>query len=112
MLRRIHLLIAGIAAMVVSPVHAACPYPEEVSVPDGTTATNEDMLNGQAFVKQYMAEMEAYLDCLDQEETTLPEKQTSEAKTLHRQRHNAAIDQMEAVAARFNEQIRAYKQVN
>jgi hypothetical protein len=104
--------MAGLAAIAVAPVYAACTYPQEVSIPDGATATNEDMLNGQTLVKQYMAEMESYLDCLDQEETTIPENQTPEAKQLHVQRHNSAVDAMEAMAASFNEQIRAYKQAN
>ncbi len=52
-------------------VFAACPYPENVIVPDGATATTDDMENGQTRIKQYMAEMEAYLDCLDQEEANL-----------------------------------------
>ena len=112
MLRNNLFLIVGIAAIVISPSHAACNYPEEARIPDGATATTEDMVNAQALVKQFMADMEAYLECLDQEEASIPEKQTPEAKALHLQRHNAAVDTMEAVAAQFNEQIRAFKKVN
>jgi hypothetical protein len=112
MLRNNRFLIAGIAAIVISPSHAACNYPEEVKIPDGATATTEDMVNAQTLVKQFMADMETYLDCLDQEEATIPEKQTPEAKALHLQRHNEAVDAMEAVAAQFNEQILAYKKAN
>jgi hypothetical protein len=106
------LLIAAITTFFVSPLHAVCPYPEEVTVPDGATASSDEMVNGQALVKQFMAEMEDYLDCLDREEATIPEKQTPEAKVLHVQRHNAAVDAMEKVAAKFNEEIRAYKTAN
>ena len=106
------LLISGIALIVNSLAFAACPFPKEVSVPDGATATTDEMVEAQARVKQYMAEMEGYLDCLDREEASISEKQTPEAKALHVQRHNAAVDAMESVAAQFNEQIRAYKQVN
>jgi len=112
MLRNNLFLITGIAAIVISPSHAACNYPEEAIIPDGATATTEDMINAQTRVKQYMEEMEAYLECLDQEEATVVEKQTPEAKTLHVQSHNTAVDAMETVAAEFNEQIRAYKKVN
>jgi hypothetical protein len=112
MLKLDALLLTGIAAFFISPLQAACPYPEEVVVPEGVTATNEEMVNGQALVKQYMAEMEDYLDCLDNEEATIPEKQTPEAKALHVQRHNAAVDAMEKMAAKFNEEIRAYKTTN
>jgi hypothetical protein len=112
MLRLESLLIAALTIFFVSPSHAACPYPEEVSVPDGSTATNDEMVNGQSLVKEYMAEMEGYLECLDNEEATIPEKQTPEAMALHVQRHNAAVDAMEKVAAKFNEEIRAYKTTN
>ncbi len=112
MLRLDSLLIAAITIFFVSPLHAACPYPEEVVVPDGATASNEAMVNGQTLVKQYMAEMEDYLDCLDNEEVVVPEKQTPDAKALHVQRHNAAVDAMERMAAKFNEEIRAYKTAN
>jgi hypothetical protein len=112
MLRIEPLLIVAFSLFIVSPLNAACPYPEEVSVPDGATASNEEMVVGQTMVKQYMAEMEDYLECLDKEEATIPEKQTPEAKTLHVQRHNAAVDAMEKTAAKFNEEIRAYKTAN
>jgi hypothetical protein len=112
MLRLDLLLIAATTIFFVSPLHAVCPYPEEVSVPDGATASNDEMVNGQTLVKQFMAEMEDYLDCLDREEATIAEKQTPDAKDLHVQRHNAAVDAMEKMAAEFNEEIRAYKTAN
>ncbi len=112
MFKRTQLLIAAVAVIVGSPVFAACDIPGAVEIPDGATATNEDMLTGQTRVKAYMAQMEEYLECLDYEEASIPEKQTPEAKQLHTQLHNSAVDQMESVAAMFNEQIRAYKKVN
>ena len=112
MLRLDLLLIAATTIFFVSPVHAVCPYPEKVSVPNGATASNDEMVNGQTLVKQFMAEMEDYLDCLDREEATIAEKQTPDAKDLHVQRHNAAVDAMEKMAAKFNEEIRAYKTAN
>ena len=34
---------------------------------------------------------------------------TGEEKVLHVKRHNAAVEAMETVAARFNEEVRAFK---
>ena len=90
--------------------YAACPYPEDVIVPDGNTATTDDMVDGQTRIKQYMAEMEAHLDCLDREEADLEREPTEDERKLHSERHNKTVDQMEKVAADFNEQVRAYKQ--
>ncbi len=107
--RSSQLIISVCAATLMPIAYAACPYPEGVEIPDGTTATTEEMVDGQTRIKQYMAEMEAYLDCLDQEEADLGREPTAEEVQLHNQRHNATIDEMEKVAAEFNEQVRAYK---
>lgn len=89
---------------------AACNYPTEVPVPDGKAATEAEMNAAGQSVKQYMADMEAYLTCLDAEQAALPpEQQTEESKGLAVKRHNAAVEAMEGMAARFNEQVRAYK---
>ena len=103
------LLISVAAVSVASLANAACPYPEGVEVPDGATSTTEQMVDGQTRIKKYMAEMEAYLDCLDREEAELGREPTPDELQLHNERHNAAVDEMEKVAAEFNEQVRAYK---
>lgn len=109
-MRRISLLIISVCATSLTPsAYAACVYPESVKVPDGATSTTEQMVDGQTRIKQFMAEMEEYLDCLDQEEADLGREPTEEELQMHNQRHNAAVDEMEAVAAEFNEQVRAYK---
>ncbi len=107
--RTSQLMISVCATTLMPLAYGACPYPESVTVPDGTTATTEEMVDGQTRIKKYMAEMEAYLDCLDQEEADLGREPTAEELQLHNQRHNAAVDEMEKVAAEFNEQVRAYK---
>ena len=103
------LVISVCAAVFATSAQSACPYPEGVEVPDGNTSTTEEMVDGQTRIKQYMAEMEAYLDCLDREEAELGREPTAEELQLHNQRHNSAVDEMEKVAADFNEQVRAYK---
>ena len=97
------------AVMFATPGMAACPYPDDVSIPDGSTASEAEMLDGQKLVKAYMAEMDEYLTCLDEESTALGDDQTDDQRAMHVKRHNAAVDAMEKVAASFNEQIRSYK---
>jgi hypothetical protein len=124
MLRVSQLLIAGLTVITTPALQAECFYPEEVNIPDGTASTYEEMRDSQTFVKEYMAEMETYLECMEQEKLT-PESQTqesptqanagdqtSENKSPYIQKRHEAIDAMESVAARFNEQVRAYKKVN
>ena len=96
-----------------SAARAACEYPPDVQLPNGATASKDDMTAARTAVETYMKAMEAYRDCLDAETAGLAEEaRTAEQKTLHAKRHNAAVDAMESVAARFNEQVRAFKAAN
>ena len=38
-----------------------------------------------------------------------PADQIAQIKAIHTKRHNAAVEELEAHAARFNEQVKAYK---
>lgn len=112
MLRPNHLIILTAAAICTSEASAECSSPAAVAIPDGAKATSEAMVEAQTNVKQYMAEMELYLDCMDQEEAALTEPPTDEEKARHTQMHNQAVDSMEEVATKFNEQVRAFKKAN
>jgi hypothetical protein len=90
----------------------ACDYPEAVNVPDGRNASKEEMVAGQQAVKAYMTAMEEYLDCLDSETNASGEEPTEEQRKILVSRHNAAVDEMETLAASFNEQVRAYRAAN
>jgi len=106
------LFIYVCAACFASTAIADCPYPQRATVPDGATATTEQLVDAQSLIKKYMAEMEAYLECLDREEAERGRDPTADEVQMHNQRHNAAVDEMENVAADFNEQVRAYKTQN
>lgn len=106
---KVALALFALLGLAQLPAQAACNYPADVSIPDGKTATEEQMIGGQKVVKDYMAAMEAYQDCLDQEEKALGAAVTDEQKAMRVKRYNAAVDTMESVANRFNEQLHAYK---
>ena len=112
MLRPIKIIFLIAATICFSQASAECSTPDPASIPDGAKATSEEMVEAQTYVKQYIAEMELYLVCLDEEAAALEEPPTEEQSQSHTQRHNTAVDSMEAVAAQFNEQVRAYKQAN
>lgn len=103
------LLTVGTAAF-------ACDYPQRADVPNGATATKEQMLAGQASVKEFVAAMEAYLACIEKDEedtiASMPELSEEELATRNAaltKKYNAAVEEMELVAAQFNEEVRAYK---
>lgn len=103
-------ILLAVLSLAAVNARAACEYPPEVKIPDGATATQEQMAAAQATVKKYMTDMEAYMSCLDAEAAAIPaDQQTPEQKSLVVKRHNAAVDAMESVAAAFNAQVKAFK---
>lgn len=94
----------------------SCEYPERVSIPNGTTATKEDMLEGQRGVKDYVATMQTYLECIVDEEKRAratiedlsPEDEQQREDMLNK-KYNAAVDEMERTAAQFNVEVQAYR---
>jgi hypothetical protein len=117
MLRPHVVLTLALAAGAAFPAYADCTYPRApAGLPNGNTASMEEMVEGQKQVKQYMAEMDTYLKCLDEGKIAAPEGATGEQKkeserleAIRVQKHNAAVGEMETVAERFNEQLRAYR---
>ena len=94
----------------------SCDYPQRVLVPNGNTATKEEMIAGQRGVKKYVADMEIYLECIVQEEKAardaigaIEADQEQEREDMLNKKYNAAVDEMERLAAQFNAEVQAYK---
>lgn len=90
----------------------ACENPQAVTIPDGKSSTLEQMLAAQGQVKTYQAAMAEFLACIDAELEAQGEDAPEEFKSLMVSRHNAAVAEMEGVAAAFNDQIKAYRAAN
>ena len=90
----------------------ACEAPSPVTLPDGSSSTREQMLAAQAQVKAYQAAMTEFLACIDSELESEGEQAPEEFKSLMVSRHNAAVAEMEGVAAAFNDQLRAFRAAN
>jgi hypothetical protein len=112
------LAMAAVTVLTAAPVYADCPYPAAPNkIPDGATASMEDMLAGQKAVKEYDKSINDYVACIDKElqdsiakagDKLKPEQKTDMEK-VEAQKHNAAIDQEQSVADRFNEQVKVFK---
>src|SRR5208283_4303610 len=106
-----------------SVVHAqaTCAYPRAPdSIPDGKTASKEQMIAAKNDVSRYNTDMNAYLDCIKQEiDAATPKdpsklspadkKKSDEQLKILTQKNNAAVDELQALVGRFNEQLKAYK---
>jgi hypothetical protein len=97
---------------------AECTYPRApADLPDGRTATNEQMVEGMKTIKDYNALVTTYLACLDEKMNTDlanagPDASSdviAQIKSINAKRHNAAIEELEGHAALFNEQVRTFK---
>ena len=112
------LALAATAAFAAGAAHADCPYPATPDkLPDGASATLQDMLAGQKAVADYNKAVNDYVACIDKEvddaiakggDKIKPE-QKADMQRVETQKHNAAIDQLQSVADRFNEQVKVFK---
>jgi hypothetical protein len=101
---------------------AACVYPQAPqSLPNGNKATEADMKAANAQVKEYSKTVqEVYLPCLEQEkaeaisalDSTDAEYAAKKAsiESIQAKKHNAALDELQALAARWNGEIKAFKE--
>ena len=109
-------VICSVAVIIFAPLALACDYPKRISFPNGSNATKDEMIASQRSVKKYMVDMEEYLACIAENDERiragiedpdlLVEAQRDEILV---KKHNAAVEEMEKVAADFNEEVRAYK---
>ncbi len=101
---------------------AACVYPQAPqSLPNGSKATEADMKAANAQVKEYSKTVqEVYLPCLEQEkneavaalDSTDAEYAAKKAsiESIQAKKHNAALDELQALATRWNSEIKAFKE--
>ena len=111
-------VLAAAATLAASAAYADCPYPAPPDkLPDGASATLQDMLTGQKAVAEYNKAVTDYVACIDKElhdniakaGDKLKPEQKADMERVETQKHNAAIDQLQSVADRFNEQVKVFK---
>ena len=113
--RTIKYIFAATILFIAPPIFA-CDYPARVSIVNGATATKDEMLESQTAVKKYVADMQTYLDCIVEEEKAAraliedlkPEDEQQREDMLNK-KYNAAVEEMEKVAADFNAEVQTYK---
>jgi hypothetical protein len=114
-MRMTRLILFALLALSYRAAQAECAYPQApTTVPDGKKATETEMLEAMSAYKKYDADVTAYIACLDEEtKARLKEggatSQMIELKTLQLRKQNAAVDELQTKAHKFNEQVRAYK---
>ncbi len=107
-----------VAALAAAPIYADCTAPNtDVKIPDGATATKDEMMVARHAVNDVDAAFAAFADCLKNDrdakiaaggdKMTDADKQKISAEYDSRQ--NAAVDKLQKLADQFNVEVRAYK---
>ena len=106
----------SVAMLFIAQGALACDYPQRVDMPDGASATKDEMIAGQKGVKKYMANMDTYLACIEAEEAQavielgeIDEETSRQRAEMFNKKYNAAVEEMNLVAEEFNIQVRTYK---
>ena len=95
----------------------ACDYPASPkNLPNGSTATKEEMIAGVKTIAKYQEDMATYLSCIEAEEVVAMQALADDDEDGKRQRkamfdkkYNAAVDEQTRTVEQFNVEIRAYK---
>lgn len=106
----------SVALLLVAQSGIACDYPQRIDdMPDGNTATRDEMIAGKKAVQSYLAQMEEYLSCIEGEEAQaviamgdVDDDAKRQRKAMFDKKYNAAVQEMNLVAEQFNIQLRAY----
>lgn len=86
-----------------------CKVPDRPDIPNGRSATEDDMLGAQTRLKNYLAAGDAYLVCLDTLKAGWGETATQEQMEIHVLLYNRMVDEMQATGDLFNQSVRAFK---
>jgi hypothetical protein len=107
-------VVASIAMFVSGAVLAQsqCNRPQNVSIPDGASATLDQMIEAQTSVRAYLSAMEEYLECMNDMIDSADDDTESATVNDWINDYNEGVGEMESTAERFNEERVAYQQAN
>ena len=108
-------IIAASALFAFPALGPACEYPERPTLPDGGTASKDEMIAAQSAVKAFLASIDEYLTCIEQEEKDAiaaldnPDEETIKRRDeLLSKRFDAANEEKFLFGEQWNQQVRAY----
>jgi len=112
MLKKVFPLVA--ATLILSgPLYAECMKPEkEATVPDGSSATMDEMVAAQTEVNAYLKNAQEYLDCRSEEMDAMADDVTDKQKVANTENYNAYVDKVTSVGEAWNAALKAYKKAN
>lgn len=107
--------VVGCCMLMACPVTYACDYPERPTIPDGSTASRDQLMLAKEDVNTYLAGVDVYLTCIESDEeaavAALEDPDPAELKRRDEvlaKKFDAANDEKALVGEQFNLQVRAY----
>ncbi len=107
-------ILASCVLLAAAPA-IACDYPAQPAIPDGATATKDEMIAASGEVKAYLAKVDEFLMCIEDEEKAaiaasaeMPEEEIKRRSEMLDKRFEAANEDKALFGEKFNLQVRAY----
>lgn len=107
----------GSFLFLVSSIALACDYPERPSMPDGNTASKDELLAAKSSVQEFIAKVDQYLTCIESAEKEAAaaldnpsEEELQRRDDMLTMKFDAANEEKVLIGEQFNQQIRAYNQ--
>lgn len=114
-MNRIFSIAVGCFLLIGASAGFACDYPERPSIPDGATASKEELLAAKDAVGVFLADIDSYLTCIENaEKEAVASLESPDPEELKRRdemlnsKFNAANEEKALVGEQFNQQVRAY----
>lgn len=108
-------IVTGCLLLIAAPMSFACDYPERPSIPDGSTASKEELIAAKEGVATFLAGVDDYLTCIENDEkeavAALESADTDDLKRrdeMLSSKFDAANEEKALVGEEFNQQVRAY----
>jgi len=116
----IKLALIGLALASAASIADECTAPALPTLPDGATASLEQMLAGQKAVKDYQAANTEYRTCLEPQVSAAevaaagdsPGPELQETLKQLNDEYNASVSKEEELAIMFNTELHEYKEAN
>ena len=109
----IRLRTAVLAAFIAAPAGALaaddCDRPEPPAVPDGASATQDELATAGSDVRTFVAASQDFLAYLEAKEAGYGAEITPAQQALVNAVYNAGVEAMETAAGAYNEAVRAYR---
>lgn len=115
-MKRLSLSACCLSTLLFAGTGLACEYPDKPTLPNGSSATKEEMIAGQEEINVYIKELESYQECIVEEEEAaraemgeLEPEALQQREALLTKKYNAAHDEMLTAAAEFNSELKEYQ---